>query len=116
MATVADLSRLALALPEVEGEGLNFGVGNKAICWAYLARATPKAKREAVPGVVAIRCDLASKDMLIEAAPERFFDDDHYRGYPGVLVRLEAVDVAELQGLLDAAWRIQAPSRLARAG
>ena len=112
MATTADLSELARALPGVEGEGVNFGVGKKAICWAYLARAKPKAKREVVPGVVAIRCDPASKDMLLEAAPDRFFDDDHYRGYPAVLVRLEAIDKAELAGLIEAAWRIQAPSSL----
>ncbi|WP_298159464.1 MmcQ/YjbR family DNA-binding protein [Brevundimonas sp.] len=109
MATTTDLSRLALALPGMEGEGVNFGVGRRAVCWAYLARARPKSKREAVPGVVAIRCDIAAKDMLIEAAPDRFFDDDHYRGYPAVLVRLEAIEVAELQALLEAGWRIQAP-------
>ena len=114
MATTADLARLASALPEVEGEGVNFGVGKKAISWAYLARAKPRAKREIVPGVVAVRCDLASKEMRIEAAPDRFFDDDHYRGYPAVLVRLDAVDVDELAGLLEAAWRIQAPPRLTK--
>ncbi len=68
-----------------------------------------------MPGVVAIRCDIAAKDMLLESAPDRFFDDDHYRGYPAVLVRLEAVDVDELAGLLQAAWRIQAPARFTTA-
>lgn len=115
MATTADLARLALTLPEVAGEGVNSGVGKKAISWAYLARAKPKAKREVVPGVVAIRCDLASKEIRIEAAPDRFFDDDHYRGYPAVLVRLDTVDLDELQGLLKTAWRIQAPPRLTKA-
>lgn len=91
---------------------MNFGIGKKAISWAYLARAKPRARREIVPDVVAIRCDIASKEMLIEAAPDRFFDDNHYRGYPAVLVRLSLVDIDELQGLLEAAWRIQAPSRL----
>ncbi len=112
MATPADLSRIALSLPGVTGEGLGFGVGKKGLCWSYLARAKPKAKRELVPGVVAIRCDLAAKEMLIETAPERFFDDDHYRGYPAVLTRLEMLDVSELEGLVRSAWAIQAPKSL----
>jgi len=112
MATPADLSRIALSLPGVSGEGLGFGVGKKGLSWSYLARARPKAKREVVPGVVAIRCDLAAKEMLIETAPDRFFDDDHYRGYPAVLARLGALDVSELEGLIRSAWAIQAPKSL----
>ena len=112
MATPADLARIALALPGVTGEGVGYGVGKKGLCWSYLARAQPKAKREVVPGVVAIRCDLAVKEMLIEAAPDRFFDDDHYRGYPAILARLETLDVSELEGLIRSAWAIQAPKAL----
>ena len=52
--------------------------------------------------------------MLVEAAPERFFDDDHYRGYPAVLVRLDNIDEEELAKLLLEAWRLSAPKRLAR--
>ncbi|QTC90551.1 MmcQ/YjbR family DNA-binding protein [Brevundimonas goettingensis] len=114
MATPADLARIALALPGVSGEGVGFGVGKKGLCWSYLARATPKAKREVVPGVVAIRCDLAAKEMLIETVPDRFFDDDHYRGYPAVLARLETLEVSELEGLIRSAWMIQAPKSLKR--
>jgi hypothetical protein len=112
MATPADLARIALSLPGVSGEGMVFGVGKKGLCWAYLAREKPKAKREVVPGVVAIRCEIAAKDMLIETAPDRFFDDDHYRGYPAVLARIEMLDVSELEGLIQTAWRIQAPKSL----
>ncbi|RYG11817.1 MAG: MmcQ/YjbR family DNA-binding protein [Caulobacteraceae bacterium] len=111
MATLADLSRAALALPGVLGEGVDFSVGKTALCWTYLARATPKGRREAVPGVVAIACDLPRKDMLTDAAPDRFFDDDHYRGYPAVLVRLAMVDEAELQGLLTAALELKTAPR-----
>lgn len=112
MATSADLARIALALPGVTGESVNYGVGKKGLCWAWLARAKPKARREVVPGIVAIRCDLAAKEMLIETAPDRFFDDDHYRGYPAVLARLETLDISELEGLIRSAWTIQAPKSL----
>ena len=99
------LESLALALPEVTGSvgpsgQFAFEVGGKGLAWAYLARPAPKAKRMLVPGVVAIRCPMETKEMLLEAAPDRFFTDDHYRGYPAVLVRLARTDAEEL-----AAWR-----------
>jgi hypothetical protein len=118
MVDIPTLRRLALALPEVEaspeGERLAFSVRGKGIAWSYFARAHPKGRRELVEGVIAVRCLRETKDMLLEAAPERFFDDDHYRGYPAVLVRLAAIDEAELAGLLAQAWRILAPKALVR--
>jgi hypothetical protein len=118
MVDIPTLRRLATALPEVEaspeGERLAFSVGGKGIAWSYFARAHPKGRRELVEGVIAVRCLRETKEMLLEAAPERFFDDDHYRGYPAVLVRLAAIDEAELAGLLAQAWRILAPKALVR--
>lgn len=113
------LKSLALALPEVVG-GMSpsgqfaFEVGGKGLAWAYLARPSPKAKRVHVPGVVAIRCPMETKELLLEAAPDRFFTDDHYRGYPAVLVRLAEVDAEELAGLLRQAWKIVAPKAIAK--
>ncbi|CAN5123436.1 MmcQ/YjbR family DNA-binding protein [soil metagenome] len=110
--------RLALALPEVEAGdsevSLTFSVRGKGLAWPYLARATPKGRREVVPGVLAVRCLIESKAMLIEAAPEIYFDDDHYRGYPAVLVRLATIEAAELKRLLAEAWRRTAPKALAK--
>jgi hypothetical protein len=114
-----ELQALALALPEViggvgESGQIGFEVGGKGLAWAYLARPAPKARRVLVPGVVAIRCAMETKALLLEAAPERFFDDDHYRGYPAVLVRLEAIEADELAGLLRQAWKIVAPKAIAK--
>jgi hypothetical protein len=110
---------VALTLPEVEdssnGERLSFAVRGKGIAWAYLAREAPKKPRVLVPGVLAIRCTLEDKDFLIETAPEKFFDDDHYKGFPAVLVRLKKIGQRELKGLLVAAWRCQAPAKLIKA-
>ena len=118
MVDLAALRRLALALPDVEsspeGARLAFDVRGKGIAWSYFARNHPKAPRELVEGVIAVRCLRETKAMLLEAAPDRFFDDDHYRGFPAVLVRLEAVDEAELAGLLAQAWRILAPKALVK--
>jgi hypothetical protein len=38
----------------------------------------------------------------------------HYDGFPAVLVRLEAVSVADLEALITEAWRCQAPADLAK--
>jgi hypothetical protein len=62
--------------------------------------------------VLAIRCEPPRKELLIEAAPQVLLDDDHYRGFPAVLVRLAAVDEAELAALLQAGWRLRASRRL----
>jgi hypothetical protein len=114
----ATIRRLALSLPEVEAgeseDSLAFSVRGKGLAWPYLARATPKGRREVVPGVLAVRCLIESKAMLIEAAPEIYFDDDHYRGYPAVLVRLAVIEAAELERLLAEAWRRVAPKALVK--
>lgn len=114
-----ELQALALALPEVtggvgEGGQIGFEVGGKGLAWGYLARPSPKAKRVLVPGVVAIRCTMETKELLLEAAPERFFTDDHYRSYPAVLVRLAEIEADELAGLLRQAWKIVAPKAIAK--
>lgn len=118
MVDLAALHRLALALPEITASPpaarLGFDVRGKAIAWAYSARPHPKAPREVVEGVIAVRCLRETKELLLEAAPDRFFDDDHYRSFPAVLVRLDAIDEAELAGLLTQAWRIQAPKALVK--
>ena len=115
MATEADVHRLALALPGVvaaEKHGQrHYAVDGKSIAWDYLAREKPKTPRVRQPGIMAIRCPLPEKEMLVEAAPEIYFDDDHYRDFPGVLVRLAAIEEAELKARLARAWEIQAPKR-----
>lgn len=118
MASEADVERLALALPGVaaidkQGQR-HFAVEGRGIAWGYLARPASKAKRVLVPGVVAIRCPIEEKEMLIEAAPDIYFDDDHYRGFPGVLVRLAAIGEAELRVRLGRAFELQAPKRRKR--
>ena len=118
MVDPAKIRSAILSLPQVEAgeseDSLAFSVGGKGLSWPYLARAAPKARREVVPGVLAVRCRLEKKELLIEAAPEIFFEDDHYHGYPAVLVRLDAVEAAELSAMLQDAWRLVAPKGLVK--
>ena len=116
MIDAAVVRRLALALPQaVDGSKdgrLVLEVGGKGFVWTYMARDRPKGPRRPQPEVLAVRCELDRKEMLIAAAPDRFFTDDHYRGYPAVLVRLNAIDESEFAALLEAAWRLTAPRKL----
>jgi hypothetical protein len=122
VATQADVRRIALALPETEeAEGhFAFSVRNKGklkgFAWVWMERVTPKKPRVANPAVLAVRvANLAHKDLLIAAAPAKFFTEPHYDGFPAVLVRLAEVSTADLRELLEEAWRCQAPAALTKA-
>jgi hypothetical protein len=113
----AAVRRIAAALPDAvdgtEGGSLEFSVGGRGFAWRYMERVHPKKPRVLNPRVLAVRCPMERKEFLIEAAPDIYFDDDHYRGYPAVLVRLDAVEEDELAALLaDAcAWTPSKPKR-----
>ena len=115
MATIDDLASLALSLPQTSGSaaGGAFDVLGKGIAWTWKERLEPKKPRVERRDVWAIRTpDQATKEMLIEAASDRFFTEPHYNGFPAVLARLALVDPQELAHLLTAAWRAQAPRKL----
>ena len=52
------------------------------------------------------------REILMKAEPGTFFITDHYAGYPFVLVRLPAIDRMKLAGIVEEAWRLNAPKRL----
>jgi hypothetical protein len=56
---------------------------------------------------------LEHKELLMEMSPDIYFETDHYKGWPAVLVRLSAISDAELKQRLLDAWRHKAPKRLA---
>lgn len=113
----AVVRRIAVALPDAsdksEGERLVFTVGGKGFAWSALQRLQPKTPRVANPRVLAVSCPMERKELLIEAAPDIYFDDDHYRGWPAVLVRLDAIGEDELAALLAGAcaWEAAKPRR-----
>jgi len=54
------------------------------------------------------------KELLIEAAPDIYFETDHYHGWPAILVRIHRIDPDELRHRLRLAFMLQAPRTLAR--
>ena len=67
--------------------------------------------------------DMSASLILLRATSEAaalavveadiYYQTDHYRGWPGLLVRLDVIGDEELSLRLEDAWRYRAPSRLA---
>jgi hypothetical protein len=65
------------------------------------------------PDALVVRVvDVGDQEALVLGDPDVFFTTPHYDGWPGVLVRLDAVDPVQLAELIEDAWRVQAPKRL----
>ncbi len=119
MATQADVRRIALSLPGAQ-EGKDrfaFFVMDKGkpkgFAWVWMERPAPKQARAPNKDVLAVRVtNNAQKDLIISSDPRKFFTEQHYNGYPAILVRLEEVTVADLRVLLEEAWRCRAPKAL----
>jgi hypothetical protein len=91
-------------LPDVE-EGTAYGTPALKVRGKFLMRVKD-------PDTFVFRCPLEMKEVLIESASEIYFETDHYKGWPAVLVRLSKASDAELQQCLTRAWRLQAPKKL----
>jgi hypothetical protein len=94
----------AARLPEVE-EGVSYGTPAMKVRGKFLMRVKDA-------DTLVFRCSMEDKHFLMEAAPAIYFETDHYKGWPAVLVRLSEADEAELARCLDRAWRLQAPRKL----
>jgi len=94
-------------------ERIVFAAGGDKFAWTWLRRHHPRRARQPDPEVLVIACPLERKALLVEAAPDIVFDDDHYRGFPAIMVRLSAIDREHMAEWLNDAWAFQT-SRPAR--
>jgi len=51
-----------------------------------------------------LMAELDAVDMLMETEPDVFFQTDHYKGWPAVLVRYDSADPERVVALLERAW------------
>lgn len=51
-----------------------------------------------------VMCALEEKEMLLELDPGLYFQTDHYKGWPAMLVRLLEIDDQSLTGRLAASF------------
>ncbi len=124
VATWEDVRRLALALPATD-EHASYGgapawrVKGKGFVWERPLREMEAAelgdRRPQGPVLGVSVADLGVKEALLAQAPGVFFTVSHFDGYPAVLVRLDEIDVPELEELITEAWLVKAPKRFAAA-
>ena len=62
--------------------------------------------------VVFLLDSVDEQEFLIETRPKLYFITDHYRGYPAVLARLDALTPAECRLRLARGYRLKAPKTL----
>ena len=122
MMTLADVQRLAAALPEtVEGSrhgGLSWSVAGKGFAWerSFSKADIRRFGADPVPPdpIVAVRVgDLAEKEAALAAHPDAFFTIPHFDGYAAVLVRLDRAGEDDLREALEDGWLAMAPTELA---
>ena len=108
MADWETVRELARSFPDVEEETSGrpaLRVRGKLFAWMA---------RERDGGGLGVRVDGDEKQLILDSNPDVYFSSPHYRGYPGLQIRLEAIDREELRERLEDAWLIQAPKRLAK--
>ena len=126
MATLRDVEKLALALPEtVKGEDdearPSYSVNGKVICWHRSPRPDaldPKTGERLTDVFVFRTTDLDVKEMTLQDDRGIFFTTPHWNGYPAVLMRikdLRRLRKQELEDLVAEAWLTKAQKRVARA-
>jgi hypothetical protein len=125
MATMKDLDRLALSLPEVTKEVSEDGrpsyhVHGKMFCFHRSRRpdAVDPETGERMDDVLMFRVDGQEEKELVLADPRGiFFTTPHFNGYPAALIRipdLAKLDKAELRDAVVNAWLTRAQKRVAK--
>ena len=122
MASIDEVSRLALALPEVtEGERhgtLTWFVAGKAFAWERpFSKADIRRFGDHTPPegpILAVRVeDLGEKEAVLAAHPEAFFTIPHFDGFAAVLIQLRKVSGPALREAITDGWLACAPPKLA---
>jgi hypothetical protein len=101
-----DVVAVGRRLPEVT-EGTWF----RTPCLRVRKKSFCRMKEDGETLVVRV-VDLEDKEALLRSDPEVFYTTPHYDGYPYVLVRLEQAAPAQIEELIEDAWRLSAPKRV----
>jgi len=103
--TYDDVREIALTLPAVE-EGTSYGTAALKVKGKLFVRLKEDGE------TIVLRTDELERSYLMQSHPKIFYITDHYRDYPWVLVRLNAVRRPMLKELVEGAWQRVAPKSL----
>jgi hypothetical protein len=123
---MADLDKLALAMPQVTKEVSEDGrpsylVHGMMFCFHRSRRpdAIEPDTGERMDDVLMFRvADLDVKELFLADDRGLFFTTPHFKGYPAILLRipdLKKIDRTELGDLVAEAWLTRAQKRVAKA-
>jgi hypothetical protein len=125
MATMKNLDKFALAMPEatkeVEDGRPTYRVHGKMFCFHRGPRpdALDPETGERLEDVLVFRvADPGVKEMLVSDARGVYFTTPHWDGYAAVLMRIRnlgSIERDELRDLVEEAWLTRAQKRLAKA-
>jgi hypothetical protein len=126
MATMADLDKLAMAMPQTTKEVADDGrpsylVHGKMYCFHRSRRpdAIDPATGERMDDVLMFRvADEGVKELLLSDGRGVYFTTPHFTGYPAILLRipsLKQLDRQELADLVAESWLTRAQKRVAKA-
>ena len=99
---------LALAFPGVE-ESLTFGSPSLKVSGKFLTQMWQDGTS------LILSMEIIERDMWINAEPDIFFITDHFRDWPGVLIRIDQIDDDLLCDLIEKTWRRRALKKLVKA-
>jgi hypothetical protein len=103
--TFDQVVEMALEFPGVEATS-SFGTPALKVKGKFMARL-----RE--PDVMVLKPIEDDEQRFLKGTqPGVFFLTDHYRGWPGILVRLSRVRPQEMRELIEQSWRRLAPKKL----
>ena len=104
-----DVVAIGLALPDVE-EGTTYGKPAIKLNGRMLAATTAPD-----PDSFVLHAAVAEKEVLIDTDPDTFWETEHYRGWPAVLVRYGTPARERIAMLLARAWWDRAKTAQRRA-
>jgi hypothetical protein len=122
VATLDDVSRIALGLPEVTEDDargrLSWAVAGKTFAWErpYSKADIKRFGNETPPRqpILAVRVeDLVEKEAVLAAGTRGIFTIPHFDGYAAVLIELRRVGKRALTDALADGWFARAPRDLA---
>jgi hypothetical protein len=123
MATLDDVARITVGLPEVTEETRrgtrSWSVAGKTFAWERpYSKADVKRFGEETPPrqpILAVRVeDLIEKEAVLAAGTRGIFTIPHFDGFPAVLIELRKVGVRALKDALADGWLACAPRALAQ--